>query len=188
MNIGIIIASTREARNGKKIADWVKHISDKQEGVHFKLIDLAEVDLPFFDEPNPPMMGKYTHDHTKAWAKTVEGLDGFVIVTAEYNHGYPAPIKNALDFLHAEWGGKPVGFVSYGVAGGTRAVEQLIPVTVQLNMVPLGGQVNLHIFSQMDENGNFLPTERDEESLSNLLSSVKKAAKNVHESRAVHSN
>ena len=184
MNIGIIVASTREARNGKKIADWVKHVADKQEGAHFKLIDLAEVDLPFFDEPHPPMMGSYTHAHTKAWAKQVAELDGFIIVTAEYNHGYPAPLKNALDHLYAEWGGKPVGFVSYGVAGGTRAVEQLIPVTVQLNMIPLGGQVNLHIFTQMDEQGNFLPTERDEEAVANLVSSVKKTAAPVYAERA----
>lgn len=184
MNIGIILASTREARNGAKIAEWVKHVADKQDGVHFKLIDLAEVDLPFFDEPNPPMMGSYTHAHTKAWAKQIDGFDGFIFVTPEYNHGYPATLKNALDFLYAEWGGKPVGFVGYGVAGGTRAVEQLIPVTVQLNMIPLGGQVNLHIFSQMDENGNFSPTERDEESVTNLLSSIKHAAKPVYESRA----
>ena len=184
MNIGIIVASTREARNGKKIADWVKHVADKHDGAAFKLIDLAEVDLPMFDEPNPPMMGSYTHDHTKAWAKQVDGLDGFIFVTPEYNHGYPAALKNALDFLYAEWGGKPVGFVGYGVAGGTRAVEQLIPVTVQLNMLPLSHQVNLHIFTQMDENGNFLPTEQDEEAVSNLVSSVQKAAGPVYAARA----
>jgi NAD(P)H-dependent FMN reductase len=184
MNIAIILASTREARNGAKITEWVKHVADKHDGVHFKLIDLAEVNLPFFDEPNPPMMGKYTHAHTKEWAKVVEGFDGFIFVTPEYNHGYPATLKNALDFLHAEWAGKPVGFIGYGVSGGTRAIEQLIPVTVQLNMIPLGGQVNLHIFSQMDENGNFLPTERDEEAVSNLLSSIKTAAKPVYEARA----
>lgn len=184
MNIGIIVASTRQARNGKKIADWVKHVADKHDGVHFKLVDLAEVDLPLFDEPNPPMMGAYTHAHTKAWAKQVADLDGFILVTPEYNHGYPASLKNAIDYLYAEWANKPVGFVGYGVAGGTRAIEQLIPVTVQLNMIPLGGQVNLHIFSQMDQDGNFLPTESDEEAVSNLLSSVRKAAKPVYEARA----
>lgn len=185
MNIGIILASTRQARNGEKIAGWVTHVADKHDGVHFKLIDLAEVDLPFFDEPNPPMTGRYTLAHTKAWAKQIADLDGFIVVTPEYNHGYPATIKNALDHLYAEWGGKPVGFVGYGVAGGTRAIEQLMPITVQLNMIPLSGQVNLHIFSQMDQDGNFLPTEQDEESLSNLLSSVKQHAKKVYEARAV---
>lgn len=184
MNIGIIVASTREARNGKKIADWVKKIADKHDGVHFKLVDLAEVDLPMFDEPNPPMMGKYTHAHTKQWAKQVDELDGFIFVTPEYNHGYPASLKNAIDYLYVEWTGKPVGFVGYGVAGGTRAIEQLIPVTVQLHMIPLGGQVNLHIFSQMDQDGNFLPTESDEEAVSSLVSSVHKAAQPTYASRA----
>jgi NAD(P)H-dependent FMN reductase len=184
MNIGIILASTREARNGAKVAQWVKHVADKQDGVHFKLIDLAEIDLPLFDEAHSPMMGKYEKPHTKAWAKIVDGLDGFIVVTPEYNHGYPASLKNALDFLYAEWSGKPIGFVGYGFAGGTRAIEQLFPVVIQLGMQPVGAQVNLHIFSQMDEDGNFLPTERDEEGVANLVSSVKKSAAHIYAERA----
>jgi NAD(P)H-dependent FMN reductase len=140
--IQVIIGSTRPGRVGEKIALWVMEQSKTQTDIEFELIDLAAWDLPFLDEPMPPMMGMYTKDHTKKWAAKVSEADGFIFVTPEYNHGYPAALKNAIDFLHAEWNNKPVAFVGYGVVGGARAIGQLNQVTTTLKMVN-AGNVNI---------------------------------------------
>lgn len=100
--------------------------------------DLAEIALPFFDEPDHPRLGNYVHQHTRDWAGLVASADALVLVTPEYNHGPSAVLKNAIDFLHAEWRDKPVGFVSYGgVAAGTRAVQQLLQIVTTVRMIPV---------------------------------------------------
>jgi NAD(P)H-dependent FMN reductase len=133
----IIIGSTRPGRVGLPIARWFQERAIEHGGFAVELVDLAEQNLPFMDEPNHPRLHQYTHQHTKDWSARVEAADAFVFVTPEYNHGYNAPLKNAIDYLHAEWQFKPVGFVSYGgVAAGTRAVEMLKQVVTVLYMMP----------------------------------------------------
>jgi len=114
------------------------------------VVDLAELSLPFLDEPNHPRLRKYTKEHTFAWSATVDGADAVVFVTSEYNHGYPAPLKNAIDYLHHEWSYKPLGFVSYGgVAAGTRSAQQLTQVVTALRMVPTDTSVNIPFVRQL---------------------------------------
>lgn len=173
MNIGIITASTRPNRNGGQVGRWVSRQAEEFEGLSFTALDLRDINLPFLNEPDLPSQGDYQHDHTAAWSEQVASCDGFIIVTPEYNHGYPASIKNALDSIYGEWADKPVGFVGYGVVGGTRAIEQLIPVVTQLFMHPLGGQVNIPLFSQLDENGDFVPNESNNKALDALLERMK---------------
>src|ERR1700712_1578913 len=121
----VILASTRPGRAGEPIADWFVERARDHGAFDVELIDLAEVALPFFDEASHPRLRRYEHQHTKDWSAKVDAGDAFVFVTPEYNYGYPAPLKNAIDFLHFEWQHKPVAFVSYGgVAGGTRAGPQ----------------------------------------------------------------
>ena len=109
-----------------------------------ELIDLAEVGLPFMDEPHHPKLRKYTRSHTFAWSEVVAAADAFVFVTPEYNHGISAPLKNAFDYLHHEWAYKPVGFVSYGgVAAGTRAVQMTKQVVLSLRMLPIYDAVTI---------------------------------------------
>jgi NAD(P)H-dependent FMN reductase len=157
VKIGIIIASNRPTRSGPKIADWFLSQVKDTKGVEFELIDLAEVNLPFLDEPNLPAMGNYKHEHTKKWGAKIAALDGFVLVTTEYNHGYPAALKNALDFLYHEWSRKPVAFVGYGALGAVAAIEQLVDVTARLGMVPLLSTTTLiiDVWAAFDEEGNF---------------------------------
>lgn len=154
--IAIIIGSTRPNRFGPKVAEWIHGFAQEVSDAEFSVIDLVDIQLPLLDEPNPPMQGKYQNAHTKAWAQTVAGFDGFIFVTPEYNHGYPAALKNALDFLYAEWNHKPVAFVSYGAgAGGSRAVEQLREVVINLLMFPLNDHVSFtNYWTQLDENGD----------------------------------
>ncbi len=142
--IAVIIGSTRPTRSGDKVADWFIRQVPHDSGLDFTLVDLNEINLPFLDESKPPMLGEYTKEHTKKWSKLIDGFDGFVIVTPEYNHGYPASLKNALDFLYKEWLDKPVAFVSYGVTGGFRAVEQLRQVVVNLGMRQVNIQIAVH--------------------------------------------
>jgi NAD(P)H-dependent FMN reductase len=153
--IAIIVGSTRPGRFAPKAAEWFKSVADEVGDAEFSIVDLAEVNLPFLDESKPPMMGDYQNEHTKAWAQTIAGFDGFVFVAQEYNHGYSAALKNALDFLYAEWNHKPVAFVSYGAgAGGSRAVEQLRQVVINLRMIPLNDHVSfVNYWSQMSEAG-----------------------------------
>lgn len=137
VKIGVIISTTRPTRVGHTVADWLLKQLPKTEDVGYELIDLKEIDLPFLNEPHSPMLGKYEHQKTKDWSKKVASLDGFIFVTAEYNNGPPAPLKNALDMLYHEWDKKPVAFVGYGTYGATRAVEQLVDNTAKVGMVPL---------------------------------------------------
>jgi NAD(P)H-dependent FMN reductase len=145
----IIIGSTRPGRAGLPIASWFADRARSHGGFDVNLVDLAELDLPLLDEPHHPRLRQYTHKHTKDWSAIVEASDAFVFVTPEYNYGYPAALKNAIDYLQQEWRDKPVGFVSYGgVSAGTRAVQQLKQVVTTLRMVPVVEAVSIPFHPQ----------------------------------------
>jgi NAD(P)H-dependent FMN reductase len=134
----VIIASTRPGRVGLPVARWFTDWAVKHGGFEVNVVDLAELNLPLMDEPNHPRLRRYEHQHTKDWSATADAADAFVIVMPEYNHGYTAPLKNALDYLNNEWAYKPVGLVSYGgVSGGLRAVQGIKPILTSLKMMPL---------------------------------------------------
>lgn len=156
LKIGVIVSTTRPTRVGRKIADWFMDQVKNTDGIEFDLIDLAEVKLPFLDEPESPLMGNYTTKSSKDWSERISGYDGYVFVTAEYNHGYPAPLKNAIDTLYHEWAKKPVAFVGYGGMGGARSIEQLTNVAAQVGMMPLSGTSCtvrvIDVWSALDEN------------------------------------
>lgn len=140
----IHIGSTRPNRLGPAFAAWFAEVAERQSSFEVEVIDLAQVALPLLDEPNHPRLRQYVHQHTRDWSATVERADAFVLVTPEYNYGYSAATKNALDYLCHEWGDKAVGFVSYGgVGAGTRAVQQLKQVVTTLRMVPVLEAVNI---------------------------------------------
>jgi len=144
-----IIASTRPGRVAVPVADWFAGRVVEHGGFELHLVDLYELDLPLLDEPNHPRLRQYTHAHTHAWSATVDAADAVVLLTAEYNYGYPAALKNALDYLLHEWRAKPVGFVSYGgVAAGTRSVQQLKQVVGALGMFAVTASVNIPFVAQ----------------------------------------
>lgn len=120
VKIGIIVGSTRPGRHARAVADWVLGQTTGRPGARYEIIDLADYPLPHLDEPMPPSFGQYQHDHTKAWAATVGGYDGFIFVTPEYNHSTSGVLKNAIDYLYAEWNNKAAAFVAYGSLGGAR--------------------------------------------------------------------
>ena len=132
IRIGIIIGSTRPGRKAEAVARWVHGVATKRSDAGFELVDIKDFDLPLLDEPMPPAAGKYSQPHTRAWAAKVASFDAYVFVTPEYNHGPSGALKNAIDYLYREWNNKAAGFVGYGSAGGTRAVEQLRQVMGEL--------------------------------------------------------
>lgn len=138
MKLAVIVGSTRQSRFSGKPAQWIYEVA-KERGITVELLDLRDYPMPFFDEPMSPQMskGKYSNEIVKKWAQKIAAADGYIIVSPEYNHGYPAVLKNAFDQVYFEWNKKPVGFVSYGTVGGARAVEQLRQVAVELQMAPI---------------------------------------------------
>jgi NAD(P)H-dependent FMN reductase len=145
----IIIGSTRPGRVGLPVGEWFLDRAREHGGFEVELVDLAVLQLPLLDEPAHPRLQQYTQAHTHAWSETVAAADAVVLVCAEYNYGYTAALKNALDYLHHEWRYKPVGFVSYGgVAAGTRAVQQLKQVVGALQLFAVTGAVNIPFVQQ----------------------------------------
>jgi NAD(P)H-dependent FMN reductase len=155
--IAIILGSTRPGRNGEAVARWVLEQASSRTDAQFELVDLRDHPLPHLDEAVPASMGMYAQPHTKAWAATIAGYDGFVFVTPEYNHGMTGVLKNAIDYLYAEWANKAAGFVSYGSAGGARAVEQLRLVMGELQIADVRQQVQFSLFHDFESFSTFVP-------------------------------
>ena len=169
MKVAVIIGSTRPGRVGASVGKWAFEIAQRRTDAEFELIDLADFNLPLLDEPVPPSMGQYSQEHTRRWAAKIATFDAFVFVTAEYNHGIPGALKNAIDFLFAEWNNKAAGFVSYGSAGGARAVEQLRLVLAEVQIATVRNQVMLNLFTDFENFTVFKPHDRHEDSVNNML-------------------
>ncbi|CAN5637109.1 NADPH-dependent FMN reductase [soil metagenome] len=171
VKLKIISATTRPGRKGPLVAAWITAIAKNHPDFEVELLDLGEINLPMMDEPLHPRLRKYQHEHTRKWSATIDEADAFVIVTAEYNFGMPAPLKNALDYLFQEWAYKPVGIVSYGgVSGGTRGVQMLKQVLTTLKMVPLTESVTLAFFEQyIDDEGIFNASEASGKAADTML-------------------
>lgn len=169
INLAIIIGSTRPGRNGEAVGRWVHEIAGKRSDAQFELVDIQDFDLPLLDEPVPPSMGEYSKPHTKKWAAKIASFDGYVFVTPEYNHGTSGALKNALDFVYAEWNNKAAGFVSYGSMGGARAVEQLRVVLSELQIAHVRNQVMLSLFTDFEDFSVFKPGPSKEKSVNDML-------------------
>jgi NAD(P)H-dependent FMN reductase len=172
MKIAIILGSTRPKRNGEAVAKWVYEIAKKRTDAEYELVDIRDYNLPLLDEPIPPAMGQYSQPHTKKWAEKIASFDGFVFVTPEYNHGIPGALKNAIDFLFAEWNHKAAGFVAYGSAMGVRSVEQLRLVMGEIKIADVRQQVMLSLFTDFENMSVFKPAERHEKTVNAMLDEV----------------
>src|SRR6059058_248325 len=157
IKIAIILGSTRPNRNGEAVAKWVYEVAKKRSDAEFELVDIKDFNLPLLDEPVPPSMGQYSKSHTKTWAAKIDTFDAYVFVTPEYNHGTSGALKNAIDFLFAEWNNKAAGFVGYGSAGGVRAVEHLRLVMGELQVADVRAQVMLSLFTDFENFTIFKP-------------------------------
>lgn len=158
VRIGSIVGSTRPGRKGEAVARWIHEIAKKLSDAEFELVDIHAFHLPFFDEPFSPfaralLKREYTQPHTQEWSAVIAPFDGYVFVTPEYNHSVPGALKNALDFLYSEWNNKAAGCVSYGGAGGTRAVEHLRLILAELQVATVRDEVNLSVHTDFELHG-----------------------------------
>ena len=172
LRVAIILGSTRPGRNGEVVSRWIYEIAKKRNDADFELVDIKDFNLPLLDEPIPPSMGRYSKEHTKIWSAKINSFDAYVFVTAEYNHGIPGALKNAIDFLFKEWNNKVAGFVSYGGAGGIRAVEQLRLVMAELYVATVRSQVQLSLFTDFENFTKFKPAPFQEKSANTMLDEV----------------
>jgi NAD(P)H-dependent FMN reductase len=170
--IGIILGSTRPGRNGEAVAKWVLEVAAPRGDAEYELVDLLDYPLPHLDEVIPASRGQYQLPHTQKWAAAIASFDGFVMVTPEYNHSTSGVLKNAIDFLYAEWNNKAVGFVSYGGVGGARATEHLRLIAGELKMADVRQQVALSLMTEFENYSVFKPGEYALASLGVLLDEV----------------
>lgn len=171
-HLQIITASTRPSRKGPAVAAWFIEQARRHGMFDLEPVDLAELDLPLLDEPNHPRLREYEHAHTRRWSELVDRADAFVVVTPEYDHGPPASLVNALQFLAQEWAYKPMGFVGYGgVSAGTRSINTLKMTVAALRMMPIPEAVTIPFFAKsLDEGtGAFSPTEVQERASVSML-------------------
>ncbi len=157
LKIGIIIGSTRPGRRAPQLAQWIYDLAVKKGGAEYELIDIQDYDLPVLDEPIPASQGKYSQPHTKKWAAKIDSLDGFIFVTPEYNHSISGALKNAIDFIYAEWINKAAGFVSYGTTGGARAVEHLRGIMAEVQVADVRAHISLSLFTDFVNFSDFKP-------------------------------
>lgn len=157
----IISSTVRPGRKGPIVGKWITELAKQSGNFDVEFIDLGELKLPLMDEPNHPSLGKYTHGHTKNWSGKIADADALIFVTAEYDFGYPSPLRNALEYLSKEWAYKAAGIVSYGgVSAGTRAANSLKGDLATLKMVPLPEMVNIPFFTKnINEQEVFEPAE-----------------------------
>ncbi len=172
IKIAIIIGSTRPGRNAEAVAQWVNEIAQKRSDAEFEIVDIKDYDLPLLDEPVPSTMQQYMNTHTKVWSEKINSFDAFIFVTPEYNHAPSGALKNAIDYLYAEWNNKAAGFVSYGSAGGVRAVEQLRLIMGELQVADVRAQVALSLFNDFENFSVFKPSPNHEASLNTVIDQV----------------
>jgi NAD(P)H-dependent FMN reductase len=170
LKLHVIIGSTRPGRLGLPVGTWAHGFAQSHGKFETRLVDLAEVNLPIFDEPRHPRLKQYEHAHTRAWSAIVAEADAYLFVTPEYNYSAPPSLLNAIDFVYHEWSYKPVAFVSYGgIAGGARAVMMLKQLSTSVKMMPMFEGVGVPFFTQQIENGVFKPTAAQETAATAML-------------------
>ncbi len=174
MRIGIVIGSIRDGRKGEGVGRWVEAAAHGRDDAEYELIDLKQFDVPLLTSAtNPAAAGRqYESEHVQRWSAAIDACDAFVFVTPEYNHGVPGALKNAVDSLGPEWTGKPVAFVSYGSAGGVRAVEQWRQIVANFQMVDVRAQVTLSLFTDFDREGAVTSADRQASDLAALLDAL----------------
>ena len=172
IRVGVLLGSTRPGRRGEPVARWVMEQAGRRSDAEFELIDLADYPLPHLDEPLPPSMGQYQNTHTQQWAATIGRFDGYVFVTPEYNHSTSGVLKNAIDYLYAQWNNKAMGVVSYGAVGGARAAEHLRLIAGELQMADVRTNVALSLLTDFESFTEFKPAAHQAQALDTLFGEV----------------
>ncbi|MBO9579141.1 MAG: NAD(P)H-dependent oxidoreductase [Microbacteriaceae bacterium] len=169
LRIAVILGTTRPGRRGEAVAQWIVERGNARDTARYELVDLADYPLPHLDEVNSAKMGQYEGEHTKTWSAVIDQYDGFVFVTPEYNASISGVLKNAIDYLYAEWTNKAAAFASYGVNGGMRAVQQLRTIASELELAGVRQSLNLSVFADWQEFTTFAPGAHNDPTLETMF-------------------
>jgi NAD(P)H-dependent FMN reductase len=167
--IAIVTGSVRPGRQSLNVARWVESLAKKRGDATYEVVDLADFELPLWDEARPPSMAAGVKAHSRAWSDKIAGYDGYVFVVSEYNHSITGALKNALDYLKPELTDKAAGFVSYGSVGGARAVEHLRGILSELQVAHVRNAVALSLFTDFENFSMLTPTEPSTASVDPML-------------------
>lgn len=167
--IAIVTGSIRPGRKSLEVAQWVKSLADQHGGADFEIVDIADFNLPVWDEENVPAWGPGQKPHSQAWSAKMNEFDGYVFVVAEYNHSITGALRNALDYLYPELNNKAASFVSYGSAGGARAVEHLRAILSELQVAHVRQAVLLSLFNDFQDFSTLAPTQPVVDSVQPML-------------------
>lgn len=160
LKLAVVLGSTRPGRNGAAVAEWVMKRAASRPDVSYEFVDLLDWPLPHMDEPTPPVMGQYSGAHTQAWAAKIAEFDGYIFVTPEYNHSMSGVLKNAIDYIYAEWNNKAAAFVGYGTIGGARAVEHLRSVMSGMQVAHVAQYLGFSLYTDFEDWSKFAPGEQ----------------------------
>jgi len=166
--IQIIVGTTRPNRVSTQVAEWALEQAKKRSDAEFEIVDIVDFDLPLYNEPLPPKMGQYKFDYTKKWAEKIAEADGYIFVTAEYNHSIPPSLTNAISYVYAEWNNKSAGIISYGAAGGVRAAEHLRQIAAELQLADVSNHTHINMNTDFENWSTFKPSEALDASVSSL--------------------
>lgn len=167
--IQIITGTTRPGRNSASVGKWVYEKAKERNDIEVELVELADYNLPLFNEPVSPAYAPINDEYAKKWSSKIAEADGYIFVTAEYNHGVPGVFKNAVDFLYNEWNNKAVGFVGYGTVGGARAIEQWRQIAAEVQMADVRTAVHLSLFTDFEGMSKFIPAPAHAKTLNTTL-------------------
>lgn len=186
LTLQTIIASTRPGRIGPSVGDWLHALARQQSSFTCERVDLADFNLPVYDEPQHPSTQQYEHEHTRAWSRSVASADAFVFVIPEYNYSAPPALINALDYVYTEWNYKPCAFVSYGGAsGGLRSAQMVRPMMTALKMMPIPEGVMIQMpWNHLDNERRFVPEPMHDDAARGMLEELAKWARALQPMRA----
>jgi NAD(P)H-dependent FMN reductase len=186
--IKVINSTIRPGRKSPIIANWITSYINEQNVFEAEFLDLGEINLPLMNEPNHPILKNYEHDYSKKWSAKIEEADAFIFVTAEYDYNYPAPLRNAIEYLYHEWAFKAAGIVSYGgISAGTRAATNLKSDLSVLRVVPIPVGVPIPFFSQfINDEGEFVPNEATLKAAETMLAELLRWTKGLKSVREDH--
>jgi NAD(P)H-dependent FMN reductase len=173
MKLNVIVCSTRPGRVGLSVARWAHEAAVRHAGFEAELVDLADFNLPVYDEPKHPRLRDYQHEHTRRWAASVESADAYVFVTPEYNYFPPPSLVNAVNYVFHEWCYKPAGLVSYGgISGGLRAAQAAKTLLSTVKLVPLTEGVPVPQVGEHIKDGVFQATDHHEGGMATMLNEM----------------
>jgi NAD(P)H-dependent FMN reductase len=169
LHVAIIAGSTRPRRKAHNVARWLHEHAAERQDASFEVVDIADYNLPLLDEPTPPIAGRYSQPHTKRWAQKIASFDAYIFVTPEYNHSTSAALKNAIDYLHAEWNDKAAAFVGYGIDGATRAIEYLRLILAEVKVADVRTPVTLRFGEDFAGYNELTPRDSQQQAVQAML-------------------